>query len=167
VFLTIKIFSKMFNFKSFIILSFALFAFGNILQAQNSNKRTAGQTLGTGEYEIVSANDKYYAKYENGNIEIRIKNGQSFTTFYTFHVGGASLKVQDDGNLVAYDDDGTMRTSTGTSGRGGSGTNLQIRNDGNLVLYSGTLNGLGDGDPLWATGTCGGVVNGCGATGPR
>jgi hypothetical protein len=70
------------------------------------------------------------------------------------------------GNLEARDHDDKIVWQTGTTGRGGDGTHLQLQNDGNLVLYNGTWYG-GDGDALWATGTCGGKINGCGETGPR
>jgi hypothetical protein len=77
------------------------------------------------------------------------------------------LRVQSDGNLVAYAPGGEAVWASNTAGRGGGSTYLTIQEDGNLVLYNGTWTGMGQGDAIWATGTCGGVKNGCGSVGPR
>jgi len=63
--------------------------------------------------------------------------------------GRFQLKLQEDGNLVAYlaDNEGQV-WSAGTGGTGGSNY-LKMQKDGNLVLYAKR------GEPLWATGTGG------------
>ena len=140
-----------------------LCAFGNILQAQAQEILTSGNSLS----EIFSASTNYRASYAQGKILITYRaqsSGDSDRTFYELTVGGTSLELKNDGNLVAYDAANNVVWSSGTSGRGGADSFLRMQNDGNLVLYNCCA---GNGVPIWATGTCGGVVNGCGATGAR
>jgi hypothetical protein len=64
------------------------------------------------------------------------------------------LRIQNDGNMVAYAPGNEAVWSTGTNGSGGKGTFLKMQNDGNLVLYNGAWYG-GNGDAIWSTQTNG------------
>ena len=61
---------------------------------------------------------------------------------------GHILAMQDDGNLVIYDEAGNGIWSTGTSGNAGGF--LAAQDDGNLVIYSPDQR-----KALWHTGTAG------------
>ncbi|MFJ4618189.1 hypothetical protein [Streptomyces sp. NPDC088812] len=56
------------------------------------------------------------------------------------------MVMQNDGDLVIYDEDDRARWSSGTSG---SGNRAYFQGDGNLVVSD------GNGTPLWHTGTQG------------
>ncbi len=56
------------------------------------------------------------------------------------------LKLQHDGNLVEYGDDGTVMWASGTNP---SGVRAVMQSDGNLVVYDNA------GNPLWASNTAG------------
>ena len=59
------------------------------------------------------------------------------------------LRMQNDNNLVIYDDYGKTIWTSNTQNSGDLKTGyLNMQDDGNLVLYSG-----GDGTPLWDTKT--------------
>ncbi len=58
-----------------------------------------------------------------------------------------SLRLQEDGNLVLYSQDGQPMWATGTDGQAVSTATMQ--DDGNLVLYS------PGGDAVWASNTVG------------
>ncbi|KAL2157080.1 hypothetical protein VTH06DRAFT_7036 [Thermothelomyces fergusii] len=55
-----------------------------------------------------------------------------------------AVVMQEDGNLVLYDNDDNPVWATNTDGKG-STTILVVQDDGNVVLYQGT--------PVWATNT--------------
>jgi outer membrane protein assembly factor BamB len=61
--------------------------------------------------------------------------------------GQYSLVVQDDGNLVLYDQDGQAVWAAGTDGREVASATMQ--DDGNLVLYS------ANNEAVWASDTYG------------
>jgi hypothetical protein len=61
--------------------------------------------------------------------------------------GQFSLRLQEDGNLVLYSQDGQPMWATGTDGQEVSTATMQA--DGNLVLYS------PGGDAVWASNTFG------------
>ena len=65
----------------------------------------------------------------------------------TFGNPGATINMQDDGNLVIYSTSGQALWSSGTSGN--PGAKLRMQGDGNLVIYSTS------GKALWATDTYG------------
>jgi hypothetical protein len=124
-------------------------------------------------YKLSSSNEKYLVEVNQWGLTISSaiysKDAPpSITERFNikFPESAESVRVLNNGNLVALNKNNDIIWQTGTAGRGGSGTHLQIQNDGNLVLYNGTWYG-GDGDALWATGTCDGIINSCGATGPR
>jgi hypothetical protein len=97
-----------------------------------------------------------------------------------FSSKAATWGLTADGNFTVCDSNGAVIWETGTAGRGGSTTSLQLAN-GNLVVANGdddpdvakqikdkkTLIESYRGKAIWATGTCSGVVNGCGVPGPR
>ncbi|MDQ0585086.1 protein kinase domain-containing protein [Streptomyces rishiriensis] len=60
--------------------------------------------------------------------------------------GARSLVMQQDGNLVIYDQDGKARWASRTSGEGNS---ARFQADGNLVVYT------SGGQPVWASRTTG------------
>ncbi|WP_210423694.1 hypothetical protein [Croceivirga thetidis] len=67
---------------------------------------------------------------------------------YTSPNGKYGLVMQDDGNLVIYNQGlGTSRWASNTMNKGGN--YAQMQNDGNLVIYK------NDGTPVWSTGTHG------------
>jgi len=59
------------------------------------------------------------------------------------------LVMQDDGNLVIYEKNGTYKWATGTNGKGTGPYRLMMQTDGNLVIYD-SKNAA-----IWATGTNG------------
>jgi len=168
------------NLKLVMLLTVVVFGFAVKSIAQNNGTKNIVASSGSLiEAGIVSNGyEKYKASFNNGDIIIEhsiYNNGiaagvegynMPYKEVFRYKVGGNKLKVQSDGNLVAYDYNDKAVWSTGTNGRGGTGTILKIQNDGNLVLYNGSWYG-GDGDALWATGTCGGKENGCGTVGTR
>ncbi len=169
--------SKILKMKNLKLLVFILIVGLSTNANAQSNKVKVGESISfkDGKF-IVSANGLYKALFSRGYIYIEKINADGSTketllSYKLYNDDGRSffesayLIVQEDGNLVAYSR-GTALWSSDTNGRGGSGTHLQIQNDGNLVLYNGTFYG-GDGDALWATGTCGGKENGCGSVGTR
>jgi hypothetical protein len=80
--------------------------------------------------------------YQTGNFTL--------TQGSTMSVGAMSLIMQTDGNLVLYQQDGTVVWSTGTGGQDCSGGQCVaiFQTDGNFVVYNG-------GTPLWSSGTSG------------
>ncbi|MGG8408380.1 hypothetical protein ACM614_18145 [Streptomyces sp. 12297] len=64
------------------------------------------------------------------------------------------LWVQDDGNVVLYDHNGSPYKAVWQTGTRASHASLWMQRDGNVVLYDGV------GNPMWAMGT-----NGCGGQG--
>jgi hypothetical protein len=63
--------------------------------------------------------------------------------------------------LVGYGDCVLLGGNNGQ----GTGTFLRLNDNGELALYGGAW--YGDGDKVWSTGTCGGVLGGCGPVGSR
>lgn len=154
----------MISLKHILFLTFILIGVTNTGWSQNTYTGVY-----SGEVFTSLENDYYKAEYLNGNIVMYKNVGlleKNWKEFFQYKVGGAILKVQGDGNMVAYDLNGNAVWSTGTNGRGGKGTFLILQSDGNLVLYNGTWLGT-SGDALWATGTCKGKENGCGSVGTR
>jgi hypothetical protein len=156
----------------FAILFFSFLGGANIELMAQSNKIVGGETLkaysnvNKRDYTIVSKNDNYSFRVYDDFIGVFKGNTEDKVWTKKFSTSISYIRVLTNGNCAIYDKDDKVIWETGTTGRGGDGTHLQIQNDGNLVLYNGTWYG-GDGDALWATGTCDGVLNGCGSEGVR
>ncbi|MCB9235530.1 MAG: hypothetical protein H6581_27990 [Bacteroidia bacterium] len=118
----------------------------NTLKAgQNLN---AGKVMGQAEF-LQAANGKYYFyMQENGDLGVWFHNPDPKVIYSskTAPQTNATLYMQTDGNLVAYNEAGTpifaSDTSPFTDARYGQdkykATRLVLENDGTLVLYSNT-----------------------------
>jgi hypothetical protein len=135
------------------------------LMAQSNKLKVKDKGVSCKSFTLRSFNGRYELQVESTYIRI-LSQISGVIWRIDFPSTLETMQVLDNGNCVAYDVMGNIVWQTGTTGRGGGGTHLQIQDDGNLVLYNGSWYG-GDGDALWATGTCGGVVNGCGEVGAR
>lgn len=83
---------------------------------------------------------------QEGNL-VLTKKGVKIWETNTGGKGVEVLKVEKDGNLVAYDSKGAKVWTSGTAQRGDRTTILALQDDGNLVLYK---NGK---EPIWSSGT--------------
>jgi hypothetical protein len=105
------------------------------------NSLTAGKTL-------VSENGKYIMIYQtDGNLCLySTSGGSSIWCSKATHTPG-KLKLQSDGNLVAYDSGNIPKWSTKTANKGSGPFKLTIQNDRNIVLSD------ADDKILWKTNT--------------
>lgn len=118
------------------------------------------QTL-TGGQALISHNGMFHAVMQADNNFVLYKSPQrdfnARNAIWDSKTCGRGnngrLILQQDNNLVVYDQMNTAIWSSGTNGRGGGGTMAQVRlvmqDDGNLVLYD------QNNQPLWASNTCG------------
>jgi hypothetical protein len=152
----------------FAILFFSFLGGANAKLMAQPNKISAGESIEVSEdiRQLESFSRQYGLSFRFGNLFVFKLPSKNGNFILELHPNAVKLKVLDDGNLVAYDKDNNVVWQAGTAGRGGKGTHLQLQNDGNLVLYNGTWYG-GDGDVLWAAGSCEGKLEGCGKVGPR
>ncbi|KAL2155258.1 hypothetical protein VTH82DRAFT_3934 [Thermothelomyces myriococcoides] len=107
--------------------------------------------LGNGEWlltgnKLVSPDGKTeFAAQHDGKVAI-YRNGVCVfqnTADQRYDVKG--VHMQEDGNLVLYDNNHNSLWSTDTYKTGNSSTILVVQNDGNVVLYNGT--------PIWDSKT--------------
>jgi hypothetical protein len=102
------------------------------------------------------------------NTKMKVLNNKTSVEVWsqTFDIKVDEFRITDNGSFLVKGDFNKTIWESKTEGRAGGGTKLKIQADGNLVLYGGRWYG-GDGNALWATGTCDGKINGCGETGVR
>ncbi|MEY4504575.1 MAG: hypothetical protein RL154_871 [Pseudomonadota bacterium] len=148
--------------------------------------------MGGANAELMAQKSKYKIvvgvySLENTNCSIKSFNGT-----YTFEISSKKMSIMDNSKQievwsVQYADtpacsftiqsNGSFHLTqcgegnelvwkSGTESRGGMTTNLQMQSDGNLELYDSQNSRYGT-KVIWASGTCGGVLNGCGEAGPR
>jgi lysophospholipase L1-like esterase len=105
---------------------------------------SSGQSLTPGQ-SLTSADSRFVFTLQTDGTLI-IKEGTA--TLFSGDGGGApsALSLQQDGNLIEFDTNGTILFQTHTSGQGGQ--NLVMQDDGNLVLYTAASK------PVFATNTC-------------
>jgi hypothetical protein len=128
-------------------------------------------TYNSGWGIISSPNQAYRLIFTAQGLAV-IKT-QDNTTIWSVNISGnkglATLKMQNDGNLVLYSSNNTPLWATDSSNHpessDGEEKYLMLQDDGNLVIYD--WDSMSADDPMWATGTCGGVANGCGTPGAR
>ena len=131
-----------------------------------TKKTNATWTRGSMKSGEYFEDGKYQFIVSTAGMGILNTDNYQFVWRQDFREAIKELKVQTDGNVVVYSRDGNILWESYTTGRGGNATFLDLDSDGNLIIYNGTAIG-GYGDALWATGTCGGVLNGCGSVGRR
>ena len=182
--------------KSTATLLLLLFAFGTGLQAQSANHPAmkcsncsllspkfidgVGSTLriqnsfrlfdGVGAAVVVSPNQQYVLFETSTGYALKGMNQEViWSVVINGNLQGGRLKMQNDGNLVFYSASGSALWATDSSSHpessDGEEKYLMLQDDGNLVIYD--WDSMSADDPMWATGTCGGVVNGCGTPGAR
>lgn len=115
-----------------------------------------GDQLTTGGYlspnSYLRSTDSRYTLVFQGDGDILL-NGPGSHLMWKSGVPAPSgttpteLILGDDGNLVAYDSNGTAYWTSGTSGS--DADQFIVQDDGNLVLYT------SDGGAPWSTGTVG------------
>lgn len=105
----------------------------------------AGAVLNKGEAKFSPNRIYRLAVEDNGNV-VLYKNDIKIGETLTGGKGVVKLKVQNDGNLVAYDQSEKAIWATGTNGKGGSSTTLVVQDDGDVVLIDG-------GNTFWQTNT--------------
>jgi hypothetical protein len=151
---------------AFAIVFFCLMgSINSNLLAQSNKLQVKDGEVKCKSFTLRSNSGEYKLEVEYTYMRILSASGGEVWRF-VFPDYASTMRVLDNGNFVLYNVRNEIVWQTDTAERGGSGTHLQIQNDGNLVLYNGSWYG-GDGDALWATGTCGGKKDGCGTIGPR
>ncbi|KAE8369704.1 bulb-type lectin domain-containing protein [Aspergillus caelatus] len=109
-------------------------------------------TLGNGEWLLVGQS----LWSENGETELKMQHDGKIAVYVNAECvfqntadqrnDVKGIKMQEDGNLVMYDVNGTAIWHTNTAAPAGDSTTVcAVQNDGNIVLYKGT--------PLWASNT--------------
>ena len=94
---------------------------------------------------IISQDSNTILRVQDDGNLVLYQNFKPLWSTGTYGNPGAKLVMQTDGNLVLYSSNGTPLWNAGTNGNNNAYLNLQT--DGNLVLYS------SNGTPLWNTGT--------------
>ncbi|MFY7890492.1 MAG: hypothetical protein ACOVOW_16370 [Spirosomataceae bacterium] len=95
----------------------------------------AEKTLSTNE-SLVSANGDYKLTLESdGNVTLRNYISKIVWATDTDDKNVSMFKIQNDGNVVVYLQDGKPEWASSTHGKGGSKSVLFLQDDGNLVLY--------------------------------
>ncbi|KAF4467147.1 lectin [Fusarium albosuccineum] len=109
-------------------------------------------TLGNGEWLKVGQS----LWSQDGSVELKMQEDGKIAVYW----GGQcqfqntkeqrhdvkGIQMQEDGNLVIYDKNGTAVWHTDTAGSKGDSTVIcAVQNDGNVVLYKGT--------PIWSSDT--------------
>ncbi|KAK5988267.1 Mannose-specific lectin [Cladobotryum mycophilum] len=109
-------------------------------------------TLGNGEWlktgsSLFSPDGSVEFKMQgDGKIAIYWGGECRFQNTVDQRSGVKGIKMQEDGNLVMYDNNGTAIWHTNTASPTGDSTVIcAVQNDGNVVLYKGT--------PIWASST--------------
>jgi hypothetical protein len=103
-----------------------------------------GHGLATGE-SSESCDARFVLTMQlDGNLVLSFQM-RAIWTSGTSGYPGARVVMQEDGNLVVYDEGGVARWSSGTGGY--PGALLRIQSDGNLVVACAVT-------PLWASNTC-------------
>ncbi len=162
---------------AFAIAFFCLFGCVNSeLMAQTnfykaaSGKATVG--FGAGAVQLETNEYKFRVLGSLMTLVTKFTPTKEVTTLFTaeFENGKEADKweVTADGNLIVYQGT-TILWQSFTAGKsnGGAETTLLIDN-GNLIIAESYNATTGEkGKIIWATGTCGGVVDGCGKIGPR
>jgi hypothetical protein len=94
-----------------------------------------------------TATGRYVLQFtRSGNLELwNVPARKRLWESGTAGRGAARLAMQDDGNLVIYDEFQRPLWDSGTAGN--CGAKLAVQEDGNVVIYS------SDKRPLWHTGT--------------
>jgi hypothetical protein len=127
-------------------LSIAFFTSISIAKHQVSNHSAVGQGNGFGISvtmgERVNAQSCSNNDIRSTTQNIDLNLGGKWSTCNNKYV----LVMQDDGNLVLYNQSRNPIWATGTEGRG---KRLSVQTDGNVVLYD------GNNKPLWASNTDG------------
>ncbi|KAI1326729.1 bulb-type lectin domain-containing protein [Xylariaceae sp. FL0255] len=109
-------------------------------------------TLGNGEW-LLNGNSLFS---EDGTVEFKMQGDGKIAVYW----GGycqfqntrdqrqdvKGIKMQEDGNLCMYTNDGTAVWHTNTASPSGNDTCIvAVQNDGNVVIYKGT--------PIWSSNT--------------
>jgi hypothetical protein len=106
----------------------------------------SGQQLTTAEQLSPSTGRTVLIMQLDGNLVLyRVDNGAALFASNTSGQPVTHTVMQNDGNLVCYDDSGRAHWATGTNGNPGAW--LFVQDDGNLVVYS------AGGAALWASNT--------------
>lgn len=105
-----------------------------------------GESLGPQE-SLWSADGKIEAKFQGDGKLAVYRDGSCIWQSTPNQVNNPkSMVMQEDGNLVIYDQAGKATWHTDTANQAAeTPIMLSVQNDGNLVLYKGT--------PIWATNT--------------
>jgi hypothetical protein len=145
--------------------------------------------LGSANAELMAQSNT--CKYGEELIELRSDNGQyTMRLFYDKQEGDNNFRgciyiVQQSTIKIAWEQrfpglrsdkcyvgkgriyvgDNPSDVLIGGNNGQGTGTFIRLHNDGELAIYGGSWRG--DGDKVWSSGTCGGVLGGCGPVGPR
>ncbi|GLJ09098.1 hypothetical protein SUGI_0101770 [Cryptomeria japonica] len=78
-----------------------------------------------------------------------LSSGHSLSAGQSLKYAQYIFVMQDDCNLVLYEDSVEVLWASGTSGKGGAAScKLRMQGDGNLVIYAGKT-------PVWSSGTSG------------
>ncbi|KAF4972003.1 hypothetical protein FSARC_1333 [Fusarium sarcochroum] len=83
---------------------------------------------------------------EDGKIAVYWDGGCTYQSSEDEHEGIKGLVMQDDGNLVIYDENDEAVWASNTEGSGDS-VHLVVQDDGNVVLYQ------DDEEAVWSSGT--------------
>ena len=118
----------------------------------SSDRMGPGDDLYIGQALYSSNNDARLIVRMDGSIVVQIDNDgngtlEVYNVFGHTVLGAERLHVGTDGNLIAYDKDGNILASTGSSS--GSPGELVMQTDGNLVYYDESDSAF------WALGTSG------------
>ena len=104
------------------------------------DRLASGELLSRGS-ELTSTNGQFVLKHQtDGNVVIYGLRNQRLWETYTEGRDTTHLKIEEDGNLVLYNDD-VIVWHTGTQGKGGS--LVEIEDDGNLTIFD------EDNRPVW------------------
>jgi len=102
-----------------------------------------GDELTPGQ-RVTSPNGRYHVTLQRDGNTVVYESSTGRPLYSAGSYGAALLRMQDDGNLVAYRGNGAPAGSTGTWREGRS--RVDVQDDGNLVVYR------ADGSPSWRSG---------------
>ncbi|MGX4733670.1 hypothetical protein [Kitasatospora griseola] len=134
---------------------------GRLLVYKNSGSEDTASTVwttatlrngaGLPSGRMIRAKTTYLIMQYDGNLVLH-RNSDNVAIWASGTDGnsGATLKVQDDGNVVVYRTDGSAAWASNTNGN--SYAYLKLQDDGNLVVYKAD-GGEGVGGALWASNT--------------
>jgi hypothetical protein len=137
-------------FRDFVAPSIVLPSPDPFMRAHGSLHRGDNLFSATRAFKLTLQSDGNLVLYviDDGALPVDISQGKYLVPLWWTRTQGTDAshcEMQDDGNLVLYDDSGRVFFSSGTQGHGGSF--LRLQDDGNLVVYS------FDGHALWSTQT--------------